>query len=123
MKFSADFIASQTGGTVEGDGTVEVDSFCKIDEGRPGAISFLSNPKYTGCIYETEASIVLVKNDFVPEKPVKATLIRVEDPYATLSELLSIADRMLNPQPAGIESPSVVAADGSIHESADVGAF
>ena len=76
MKFSADFIASQVGGVVEGNGAVEVDSFCKIDEGRPGALSFLSNPKYTHYLYETEASVVLVKKNFKAEHSVKATLIR-----------------------------------------------
>lgn len=123
MKFSADFIASQVGGTVEGDGTVEVDSFCKIDEGRPGAISFLSNPKYKHCLYDTEASVILVKKDFEAEKPVKATLIRVDDPYTTLSILLTMVDRVVNPQPEGVESLSYIAHDVTLPEGAYVGAF
>lgn len=123
MKFSADFIASQVGGVVEGNGAVEVDSFCKIDEGHPGALSFLSNPKYTHYLYDTEASVVLVKKDFKAEHSVKATLIRVDDPYATLSALLTIVDRVVNPQPAGVESPSYVAPDLTLPEGAYVGAF
>ena len=123
MKFSADFIASQVGGVVEGNGAVEVDSFCKIDEGRPGALSFLSNPKYTHYLYETEASVVLVKKNFKAEHSVKATLIRVDDPYATLSALLTIVDRVVNPQPVGVESPSYIAPDLTLPEGAYVGAF
>ena len=37
-----------------------VHTFAQIEEGMPGAISFLSNPKYTPYIYETQSSIVLV---------------------------------------------------------------
>ena len=108
---------------MEGNGAVEVDSFCKIDEGHPGALSFLSNPKYTHYLYDTEASVVLVKKDFKAEHSVKATLIRVDDPYATLSALLTIVDRVVNPQPAGVESPSYVAPDVTLPEGAYVGAF
>jgi len=108
---------------VEGNGAVEVDSFCKIDEGRPGALSFLSNPKYTHYLYETEASVVLVKKNFKAEHSVKATLIRVDDPYATLSALLTIVDRVVNPQPVGVESPSYIAPDLTLPEGAYVGAF
>ncbi len=108
---------------MEGNGAVEVDSFCKIDEGHPGALSFLSNPKYTHYLYDTDASVVLVKKDFKAEHSVKATLIRVDDPYATLSALLTIVDRVVNPQPAGVESPSYVAPDVTLPEGAYVGAF
>ncbi|MDE5642845.1 MAG: UDP-3-O-(3-hydroxymyristoyl)glucosamine N-acyltransferase [Muribaculaceae bacterium] len=123
MKFSADFIASQIGGVVEGDGNVLVDSFCKIDEGHQGALSFLSNPKYTHYLYDTEASVVLVRRDFLPEKPVRPTLIRVDDPYQTLSVLLSMVDKTVNPQPAGVESPSFIAADVTLPDNVYVGAF
>lgn len=80
MEFSANLIASLVGGKVEGDGNVTVSTFAKIEEGHPGTLSFLANPKYTNFIYETKASVVLVSNDFVAEKPVSATLIRVENP-------------------------------------------
>lgn len=123
MKLTADYIASQVGGTVEGDGTVEVGTFCKIDEGHPGALTFLANPKYTHYVYDTEASIVLVSRDFVAESPVKATLIRVDDPYATLAMLLSIVDRLVNPQPEGVETPSFIAHDITLPEGVYVGAF
>lgn len=108
---------------MEGNGAVEVDSFCKIDEGRPGSLSFLSNPKYTHYLYETEASVVLVKKNFKAEHSFKATLIRVDDPYATLSALLTIVDRVVNPQPVGVESPSYIAPDLTLPEGAYVGAF
>ena len=79
MEFTANQIASFIQGKVEGDENATVNTFAKIEEGKPGAISFLSNPKYTHYIYETQSSIVLVNEDVELTKPVKATLIRVKN--------------------------------------------
>lgn len=123
MEFSASQIAALVNGTVEGDGNVTVMTFAKIEEGHKGAISFLANPKYTHHIYSTESSIVLVRRDFIAEYPVKATLIRVDDPYATLAMLLNMVAKMMNPMPVGIEQPCYIAEDVEIPEDAYVGAF
>ena len=80
MEFTANQIALLVNGTVVGDGNVTVNTFAKIEEGHQGAISFLANPKYTHFLYETKSSVVLVKNDFQPEKEISTTLIKVEDP-------------------------------------------
>ena len=90
MEFSAKQIAEFIQGTVVGDENVTVHTFAKIEEGIPGSISFLSNPKYTHYIYDTEASIVLVNKDFTPEKEVKPTLIKVDNAYESLAKLLTL---------------------------------
>ena len=77
MEFSADQIAQMVAGTVEGDGSVMISEFAKIEEGGQGSLTFLANPKYTPYLYTTGASAVLVSRSFEPEAPVKATLIRV----------------------------------------------
>lgn len=123
MQFSANQIAGLTGGTVVGDGNAAVWTVAKIEEGHAGAISFLANPKYTHYIYETESSIVLVRNDFEPEQPVKATLIKVEDPYATVAHLLQMVAQMTEPQYSGIEQPSYVAEGVQLPDDVYVGAF
>lgn len=123
MEFKAADIARLVGGTVEGDENVTVNTFAKIEEGVPGALSFLANPKYTHYIYNTRSSIILVSNDFVAEHPVSATLIRVADPYSTLSELMSIVSESLNPHPTGIEQPCFVADGVNVPDDAYIGAF
>ena len=45
MEFTASQIAQLANGTVEGDGEVKISTIAKIEEGHPGAISFLANPK------------------------------------------------------------------------------
>lgn len=123
MEFTANQIASIVNGTVVGDGNIAVKTFAKIEEGHPGAISFLANPKYNHYLYETKSSIVLVRKDFEPENEVSATLIKVDDPYATLAMLLDMVSKLMNPQPSGIELPSFISNGVEIPDEAYIGAF
>lgn len=123
MEFNASQIAAMLGGTIEGDPNATIRSFGKIEEASTGDITFLSNPKYTHFIYKTGASAVLVRRDFKAEEPVKATLIRVDDPYNALAQLLTMANKALNPPKRGIEQPSYIAPDVKVPEDAYIGAF
>ena len=97
MEFSAKIIAQYLNGQVEGDENVTVSSVSKIESGKKGTLTFLSNLKYTQYIYDTEASIVLVNKDFKPEKPVKPTLIRVDNAYECLAKLLQLYQNYHHP--------------------------
>lgn len=123
MEFSASQIATLCNGTVEGDSDIKVNTIAKIEEGHHGAISFLANPKYTPYIYTTESSIVLVSRDFQPEHEIKATLIRVDDPYATVASLLAMVDKMTRQTKVGIEQPSHIADGVVIPDDVYIGAF
>src|SRR5574344_1629753 len=96
MKFTAAQIAELISGKVEGNPDAVVTNVAKIEEGAPGMLSFLANPKYIHYIYETESSVVIVNDDFEPKVPVKATLIRVPDAYASFASLLSYYNQMVN---------------------------
>jgi UDP-3-O-[3-hydroxymyristoyl] glucosamine N-acyltransferase len=93
MTFTAQQIASFLKGSVVGNPDIAVSNFSKIEEGKPGTITFLSNPKYTEFIYTTQASIVLVNNNFEPKSEVSATLIKVEDAYKALALLLNLVEQ------------------------------
>lgn len=88
MKFTAKELSQVLHGTVEGNPEATVTSFAKIEHGKPGQICFFANPKYERYVYTSRASILLVNSDFIPEQPVTPTLIRVEDAYSALAELL-----------------------------------
>lgn len=124
MKFSAEQIAGILEGTVEGNAAVEVHGLAKIEEGKSGELSFLSNPKYEEYIYVTNSSICIVNEDFKPSKelPKTLTLIRVENAYACFAKLLEFYDQMKRPQPE-IQSPSYISEDAVIGEGCFVGAF
>ncbi len=122
MKFKALNIAEFLHGTVEGDENVSVSNVSKIEDGKPGTLAFLANPKYEKYIYETEASIVLVNRDFVPEQPVKTTLIRVDDAYQAFASLLDLYEQA-KVQKSGVEQPSFIDSTAKTGEGLYVGAF
>ena len=122
MKFTASQIAALLGGTVDGDPNTELWNVAKIEEGAPGMLSFLANPKYTSYIYETQSSAVIVNDSFVPEKPVAATLIRVQDAYASFGKLLSFYDQMTQ-QKEGISSLAFVSASAQCGDNLYLGEF
>jgi UDP-3-O-[3-hydroxymyristoyl] glucosamine N-acyltransferase len=122
MNFTAQDIAEFLNGEVDGDGNVSVNNVSKIEEGKPGTLSFLANPKYEHYIYTTQSSIVLVNKDFKADKEVSATLIRVEDAYQSIAKLLEMYEQS-KPKKIGIEEPSYVSKTASLGEKPYVGAF
>lgn len=124
MEFSAAQIAALLGGTVEGDEAATVSNLSKIEEGTPGTLSFLANPKYTNYIYDTNASIVIVNNSLALERPVKpgCTLIRVEDSYASFAKLLELYAQVKGSK-TGIEQPSFISENATYGKDCYIGAF
>ena len=122
MDFSAQQIASFVQGEIVGDADVTVNTFAKIEEGKPGSITFLSNPKYEHFIYDTDASIVLVNRDFIPEKPIKATLIKVDNAYETLAKLMTLYEQSKT-QNKGIASTAIIAKSAKIGKDVYIGAY
>ena len=122
MEFTARQIAEMIDGRVEGNENAAVNSFAKIEEGREGAISFLSNPKYTHFLYDTRSTIVLVNEDLELEQPVSATLIRVKNAYEAVARLLQLYDSM-KPRKTGIDPLASVSPSATIGKDVYIGAF
>lgn len=122
MEFSAKQIAEYIQGVIVGDENTTVHTFSKIEEGIPGALTFLANPKYTHYIYETKASIVLVNKDFIPEGEITATLIKVDNAYESLAKLMTLYE-MSKPKKTGIDPLASVAANARIGENVYIGPF
>lgn len=122
MEFTARQIAEFIGGRVEGDPDAKVNTFAKIEEGKSGAISFLSNPKYTHYIYNTESSIVLINDDVELEKPVSTTLIRVKNAYECVAKLLQMYEAA-KPRKKGISPLASVSSTATVGKDVYVGPF
>lgn len=122
MEFSAKQIAEFIHGVIVGDENATVHTFAKIEEGVPGAISFLSNPKYTHYIYETKSTIVLVNKDFEPERPVNATLIKVDNAYESVAKLLTLYE-MSKPKKTGIHPLACIDPTAKIGKDVYIDAF
>lgn len=89
-QLTAQEIADRLGGTVDGDAQVRVSAPARIEHGRPGTVCFFANPKYEKYVYTCKADIILVARDFVPKEPVSATLVRLDDPYKGVAQLLGV---------------------------------
>lgn len=122
MKFTAQQIAEALSGTVEGNPSIEVSSLSKIEEGKEGTLTFLANPKYTQYIYDTEASIVIVNEDFIPEQEIKATLIKVKDAYSAFAQLLELYQQSKEKK-KGISASAFIADSASIGKDVYIGVF
>lgn len=64
MELSAIQIAELLDGEIEGSPNVVVNSLCKIEEGKPKALSFLSNAAYTQYLYNTKATLAMSIGEF-----------------------------------------------------------
>lgn len=121
MEFSAKQIAELLGGEVVGDQNATVSKLAKIEEGEPGSLSFLANPQYTPYVYDTQASVVIVNKSFEPEQAVKATMIKVDDAYASFAQLLEMYNQLRHDK-KGIETQAVVSESATIGEEVYIGA-
>jgi len=125
MQFTAKQISDFLNGTIEGDENIMVSELSKIEDGKKGALCFLSNRKYENYIYSTNASVVIVGLDFFPAQPVSCTLVKVKDPYSAFSVLLDKYSEALNQlvSQTGIEQPSFVHPSAKIGKNVFIGAF
>ncbi|MDZ4806891.1 MAG: UDP-3-O-(3-hydroxymyristoyl)glucosamine N-acyltransferase [Bacteroidota bacterium] len=123
MTFPASQIALLVNGKVEGNPDASVNSFGKIEEAKEGQLTFFSNPKYEEYLYKTNASIILINEDFELKQPVAAILIRVPDAYTAFATLLTKYQEIVQQQLAGIQQPSYIAQTASYGENVFVGAF
>lgn len=125
MKYTLSQIANWIQAEIEGDGDLEINNVSRIEDGQPGTITFLANPKYTPYLYTSEASAAIVSRDFQPEKPVNLTLLRVDDPYSAFTLLLEKgqAARQSEILPSGISNLAFIHPEAEIGENVTIGAF
>ncbi len=123
MQFPASQIALLVNGKVEGNPDASVNSFGKIEEAKEGQLTFFSNPKYEEYLYKTNASIILINEDFELKQSVAATLIRVPDAYTSFATLLTKYQEIVQQQLAGIQQPSYIAKTALYGDNVFVGAF
>jgi UDP-3-O-[3-hydroxymyristoyl] glucosamine N-acyltransferase len=122
MEFTAAAIAGFLKGEVVGNPDAKVNNVAKIEEGHPGALSFLANPKYEHFLYTTASSVVLVNSDFVPASPVSATLIKVKNAYEAFASLLTLVEQS-KPKKKGIHPTAVIEPGAEIGADVYIGAY
>lgn len=94
---------------------------CTLAKGKKGGISFFNNPKYHKLLYQTEASAILVKKNFVPNWPIASTLLGVDDPYGCFCILLQEICKQV--PKCGVEKPCYLGKQVVIGDNVYRGAF
>ncbi len=87
MKKKLKELAEWVGGTVVGDGEVEISGVAAIEEARAGEITFIANPKYLPQLNETNASAVIVSKEVTQAN---TPLLCVANPYLAFAKILSL---------------------------------
>ena len=123
MEFKASDIAAFLGGEIVGDGSVRISNVSKIEEGQPGTLAFLANPKYEAYLYTTKASVILINKNVELKSEVEPTLIKVDDAYQSFASLLELYMQAKANSKKGIEQPSFVSETAKIGEDIYLGAF
>jgi UDP-3-O-[3-hydroxymyristoyl] glucosamine N-acyltransferase len=122
MEFNAATIAGFLKGEIEGNPDIKVNTIAKIEEGQPGALSFLANPKYEQYIYTTNSSIVLVNKSFVPSAKIEATLIKVDNAYEAFASLLRLVDKA-RPRKTGIHPSAIIEPTAKVGSDVYIGPY
>ncbi len=123
MEYTAKSIADLLSGEVIGNKSEKVISISKIQEAKEGELSFLANPAYESFLYSTEASIVLINKNDVPEKKVKPTLIVVDDAYKAFATLVDIYQKLKNTDKSGIEEMAFINRTAILGNDIFIGSF
>jgi len=122
MELSAQTIADYLKGEVVGDPDIKVKSVARIEQGKPGDLCFLANPKYENFLYSTKASVVLINKSFEPKEPVSATLVKVDDAYQSIASILGLFNSMKSEKKSGRSWRASVAFSAKLGKGSFVGA-
>jgi UDP-3-O-[3-hydroxymyristoyl] glucosamine N-acyltransferase len=123
MEFTVKQIASWINGEIVGDPEAKIKTLSKIEEGKPGSLSFLSNPKYNQYLYDTKATAVIVNRSLKPEKEVKTIMIKVDDSYAAFAQLLNAYSEAREMKRTGISPMAFVHESARLGENIYIGEF
>lgn len=122
MEFKASQIAQFVQGTIVGDENASVNTFAKIEEGVPGAISFLANPKYIHYLDTTKATIVLIDEEISIDHKVSPTLIRVKNARDCVAKLLQMY-AAATPKKTGIDTLAFISSKAHIGKDVYIAPF
>ncbi len=123
MDFSAEQVANLINGDIKGNPQEKVSYISKIEDGKPGTITFLGGERYQEYLKDTKASIVIISKDLVPKDLSNLpTIIVVDNAYAAFNKLLNIYNEM-KVKKQGIENPVFIAESAVLLENVYVAAF
>ncbi len=102
-----------------GDPAYVVDTLENLEQAGPGAISFLSNPKYRAALSDTQAGAVILKPELA--EAFAGNKLLVADPYAAYARLSHCFDRSARWQGGGVHESAWVSPEAEVDPTAWIG--
>jgi UDP-3-O-[3-hydroxymyristoyl] glucosamine N-acyltransferase len=90
MQYTAQQICDAINGKLEGNPDAVVTKLAKIEEADGASLTFISNPKYEVFADTVTAGALIVNEKLAVSSTKVKAIIRVADPYSSLSKLLAI---------------------------------
>ncbi|MCI0356817.1 MAG: UDP-3-O-(3-hydroxymyristoyl)glucosamine N-acyltransferase [Acidobacteria bacterium] len=112
-------VASTLGARLEGDAEVEITGVAGIEEAGPGQLTFVSNRKYAAAAKTTQASAVIVADDF---PALSAATLRAKNPYLAFARAIELFYESPRYMP-GVHPTAVVHASARIGKNPSLGAY
>lgn len=119
MSYTLKQLAEKTGGQIRGNGDCIIHGVCRIQDGRQGAISFITSVKFAEYLDDTLAEAVILGKDLAERSPVPALV--VENPRAAYARITSLLYPPLEHE-AGIHSSAVIDPSAKVAAGACIGA-
>ncbi len=111
-------IAERLGGTVQGDGSIEITDVNGMELAQPGQITFLADKKFLNKLKDSRASAVIV------QKPLETDKAQVIHPAPALAFAKLLAEMKPEPRPEpGIDKQSSIAEGVKLGKEVTIGPF
>jgi UDP-3-O-[3-hydroxymyristoyl] glucosamine N-acyltransferase len=111
-------LAERCGVELAGDGEILIDRIAPLDAAGPGAIAFLSSPKYRGYLRTTRASAVILTRADAGATTLPKLV--TANPYAAYARVAALLHPAAAPAP-GVHSTAVVAPSARLARTAAIG--
>jgi UDP-3-O-[3-hydroxymyristoyl] glucosamine N-acyltransferase len=112
-------IAARVGGTLEGDGTVEIHGLSSIEDPIPGTLTFLADAKHAARLAGLPVAAILLPFD---GPAVSMPAVRVTNPYLAFVEMVEAFHPPAAIEP-GIHPTAVVSPTARLGANASIGAY
>ncbi len=116
-------ISNIVDGELNGKPDIEIYNINKIENSKPGSISFIADDKYLKFLKNSKASAIIVnKNSNIKPNGENIAFIKVDDVYHAISKLLKLLDRD-KIENNGVSELSFIASNAIIEPKVSIGAF
>jgi len=113
-------VASALGVRLEnGSPDTEITGIAGIEEAGPGQLTFVANPKYAAAAHKTNASAVIVSEEF---SALATAMLRSKNPYLAFAEAIALF-HPTRKYSAGVHPTAVIHASVRIGEGAHIGPY